>query len=136
MKNLYLDIDGVLLTKDGYAADYAIPFIEFITDNYDCYWLTTHCKGNSDTLLLYLSKYLDICSVEKLRKLKSTNWETLKTEAINFQSEFLWIDDYVLDSEMNVLRANSSVDRLILVNLSNWQELKRITEVINYKMSI
>ena len=50
MIKLYLDIDGVLLhTKKPCAAEYAAEFIDYVTANFDCYWLTTHCKGDATT---------------------------------------------------------------------------------------
>ena len=40
---LYVDIDGVLLNyeNDG-QADHSIELIDYITEEFDCYWLTTH----------------------------------------------------------------------------------------------
>ncbi|MDR2802386.1 MAG: hypothetical protein LBB31_04120, partial [Prevotellaceae bacterium] len=58
MKKLYVDIDGVLLTsKHVGAADHVAEFIDFTTSHFDCYWLTTHCKGNALTAVNYLSNY-------------------------------------------------------------------------------
>ncbi len=37
MKNLYLDIDGVLLTKQGASAPHIVEFLKFATNNFDCY---------------------------------------------------------------------------------------------------
>ena len=56
--NLYLDIDGVLLdyNTDTYAKG-AIELIEYVTSEFDCYWLTTHCKGDSTPAIQYLSGY-------------------------------------------------------------------------------
>ena len=56
MYKLYLDIDGVLLTtKNTKAANGAIEFIDFALSNFECYWLTTHCKdGSSNQVLCYL----------------------------------------------------------------------------------
>jgi hypothetical protein len=58
MKKLYLDIGGVLLTKrNTEAADLGAEFVDFVTEYFDCYWLTTHCKGSTETALGYLSRY-------------------------------------------------------------------------------
>ena len=47
-RKLYIDIDGVLITTKNPVAPSGIDrFIQFITSNFDCYWLTTHCKGES-----------------------------------------------------------------------------------------
>jgi hypothetical protein len=55
MTKLYLDIDGVLLTaKHTQAAPGVDDFVEFITQHFACYWLTTYCKGDSARLTLPL----------------------------------------------------------------------------------
>lgn len=55
---IYLDIDGVLLDYDnGGVADGAIELIEYVTKEFDCYWLTTHCKGDPTTAVSYLQEY-------------------------------------------------------------------------------
>ena len=45
---LYIDIDGVLLkNREDKAVEGISSFIRFIVSNFDCYWLTTHCKGDA-----------------------------------------------------------------------------------------
>jgi hypothetical protein len=136
LKKLYIDIDGVLLTKKRTTtADYSIQFIDFMTSHFDCYWLTTHCKGKISYPLRYLTKYFDNATLEKLQKIKPTNWTTLKTEAIDFSSDFIWLDDNPFVSEINVLTAHFANDKLIIVNLDNTNELKRIMEILKYATS-
>ena len=131
MKKLYLDIDGVLITvKNPVPARNAESFISFVTNRFDCYWLTTHCKGDSGTALNYLSDYFDDLTIEQLRFVKPTNWTTLKTEAIDFSSDFFWLDDYPFNAEINILKANRSPDRLIRVNLGHDNELDRILNIL------
>ena len=114
MIKLYLDIDGVLLTKrNTKVADFAVEFVDFVTEYFDCYWLTTHCKGNAETTVKYLSRYYALNSIEKFRKVKATDWQTLKTEGIDFSSDFYWIDDAPFESEKRILKAqwyNRSAD--------------------------
>ena len=43
-RKAYIDIDGVLLTKQSQIPKYGEEFIFFLIKNYDCYWLTTHCR--------------------------------------------------------------------------------------------
>jgi hypothetical protein len=136
LKKLYLDIDGVLLTtKQTTTADFAIPFIDFVTNNFECYWLTTHCKGNINSPLTYLARHFDSLTLENLQKIKPTNWTTLKTEAIEFSSDFIWVDDNPFVSEINILTAHSSNDKLIIADLNNPDELKRILEILKIVMS-
>jgi hypothetical protein len=136
MIKLYLDIDGVLLTsKQTRPAEYSVEFIDFITNNFDCYWLTTHCKGDTSSAISYLSKYFELQVIEKLNKIKPTNWTTLKTEAIDFTSEFIWLDDYPLQAEINVLTRQSKNDRLIIVDLNKTHELYRVMAILKNKLS-
>src|SRR5690349_1793851 len=94
-KKLYLDIDGVLLTnKHTKVADDSSLFIIYIVDKFDCFWLTTHCKGDAGNAIKYLAGYFDEKTLKVLTEIKATNWTTLKTEAIDFSHEFVWIEDY------------------------------------------
>lgn len=95
MTKLYLDIDGVLLTaKHTQAAPGVEDFIDFVTTHFECYWLTTHCKGDSKSALKYLSQFLLPATISKLQNaVRPTNWDTLKTEAIDVTADFYWLDD-------------------------------------------
>lgn len=130
MKKLYLDIDGVLLTnRNPRAADEAIELIDFILSRFDCYWLTTHCRENSSTnALRRLTLYFHESTIEKLKQIKPTQWNTLKTEAIDFESVFYWLDDYVLEAEKKELERHKCLQNLLLVDLMNDNELTKIIQ--------
>lgn len=129
--NLYLDIDGVLLTaKNPVAAESSVPFIQFVTTHFHCFWLTTHCKGDSATAISYLSGYFSPEVLIDLKKIQPTDWSTLKTEGIDLHSDFFWIEDYPMAAERRILRINEKEDRLILCNLSNQNELDRIRQLL------
>ena len=131
MTKLYLDIDGVLLTcKNPTPPDHVNTFIDFVTSNFECYWLTTHCKGDTATALSYLSKYFNPSAINKLATFKPTKWSTLKTEAIDFTSYFIWLDDYPLNAEIAVLQNHAMANRLIHVNLNNPDELLNILKFL------
>ena len=125
--NLYLDIDGVLLdyNTDAYAKG-AIELIEYVTSEFDCYWLTTHCKGDSMPAIEYLSGYFPPDVIEKLRKVKPTYWEDLKTEGIDFDRNFIWLDDYPFQAEQEVLKNFGVSESLYRVDLGNEDELANV----------
>ena len=118
--NLYLDIDGVLLdyATDGPAENAAI-FIDFITSEFDCHWLTTHCQGDSTTAVEYLAEYFPPEVIAKLKVVKPTVWRTLKTEGIDFSKPFIWLDD-----------SKGASDSLFKVNLGNRDELLGVIEFL------
>ena len=117
---LYLDIDGVLLNynSDTYA-NYACELIDYVTKEFDCYWLTTHCKGDSTQAIEYLSGYFPAETVEKLKTIKPTYWEDLKTEGIDFDKNFIWLDDYPFQAELSVLEHFGASDSIYKVDLNN-----------------
>lgn len=127
---IYIDIDGVLLKKNLIIPDYAEEFISFLTINFDCYWLTTHCRGGNNAAIDYLSKYYDEETMEHLAIIKKTDWTSLKTEAIDLRSAFIWLDDYPFESEKRVLKAHHQNNALIIVDLNRKNELIRIQEKI------
>jgi len=128
MIRLYLDIDGVLLTtKHTQAAPGVEAFVDFITSQFECYWLTTHCKGNSATAIAYLTQFLPPAAVVKLQKtVQPTTWDTLKTEAIDMQADFYWLEDSPMQAELARLRASNVEHRLLLVDLKQPDELLRV----------
>ena len=125
MKKLYLDVDGVILTnRNPRAANGAIELINFILSKFDFYWLTTHClENNSTNALRRLALYFPESVIEKLKQIKPTQWNTLKTEAIDFNSDFYWLDDYVLEAEKRGLERHKCLQNLLLVDLMNDYEL-------------
>lgn len=130
-KRLYLDIDGVLLTvKQTRPADHSTAFIEFVSGNFDCYWLTTHCKGDVKNVIRYLTPYFDNQTIQLLLQVKPTNWDALKTEAIDFSHDFFWLEDYPFSAEKEVLKKHGRLENLIVVDLNNADELKRVKNLL------
>lgn len=129
---LFIDIDGVLLTtKLTKPAEHLTEFIDYILKNFDCYWLTTHCKGDAKPTIDYLAMFLDNDIIHKLKQIKPTNWTTLKTEVFDFSTDFFWLEDYPLQAEIAVLEENNALNSLIIVDLNQNNELKRVIDVLN-----
>jgi hypothetical protein len=132
--NIYLDIDGVLLANDKQPALYVKEFIKYVTDNYPTYWLSTHCKGYTGPALYILSLSLDKETVEIARKIKPTDWVTSKTEGIDFDNPFLWLDDYIFDFEKQDLIKHNALNSWVKVDLSkNIFQLRDL--VSNFKLT-
>jgi hypothetical protein len=137
-KLLYLDIDGVLLGKNEpdsievVLARYAKEFLTYCLQNYDCYWLTTHCKEKDTTALVnYLREYADRPVIELIKAIKPISWKTLKTEAIDFSSDFYWIDNELLQCEVEILRQNKVLNRWIEVDTRKHpDDLKRAISIL------
>lgn len=117
MKNLYLDIDGVILKKDGTPAENLTQFLEYATKNFECYWLTTHCDGDATKPFLYLVGRIPQEAVPFLEKIQPTKWKLWKTEGIDFSKDFLWLDDTQFEGEKNALVEKGALDKFILIDL-------------------
>ncbi len=129
--NVYLDINGVLLTKDQKQAYFLKELFGWLTDHHCVFWLTTHCKGDAAVTLSYLSQFLDTETLKLSKKIQPTNWNTFKTEAIDFSEKFMWLDDYLFEKEKSVLKEHNAYDSWIPVDLEhNPQQLKDIYDAL------
>jgi hypothetical protein len=127
--NIYLDIDGVLITKDGKPAEYVSEFLDYITNHHNVFWLTTHCRGQENNAKFHLSDKLPERAIATLDKIKVTDWKTLKTEAIDYNQDFRWLDDYTMQAELDILAKHNAKDKIILINLKSEPNiLKRLIE--------
>lgn len=116
---VYLDIDGVLVMHSQ-KTPYSDEFIKFLVENFDCYWLSTNVKGNTDFVLNRLKDIFSPKTMEYIKKIKPTDWKTLKTEAINLNEDFWWFDDFVLQKEREILKEKNKSNRLILIRLKEF----------------
>lgn len=114
---IYLDIDGVLLCKDKTVPNGVINFLKETTSRGEVFWLTTHCKGDAQNACDYLKRYYPTESHIFLEKIKPTNWDVLKTDGICLTDNFLWFDDYLMESEKAVLKAHNALNKQVLVDL-------------------
>ena len=117
--NIYLDIDGTLLNRDGSSADGLHDFISYLTKHHTCFWLTTHCRHDGDIEHVhdYLRPRLSAATFQLIKSVLPTRWNILKTEAIDFNEDFLWFDDSVMVSERNELKLHDSINGLQIVDL-------------------
>ncbi len=115
---IYLDIDGVIRGVASPKED-VIALLRYCMDNYPgaVYWLTTHCRGGVNRTDFVLHDTFDEEFADELySKILPTDWEALKTEAIDMDSDFVWFDDNLFESEKMVLEQNYVLDGFFLMN--------------------
>lgn len=119
--NIYLDIDGVLLTKDGKPAIGVTEFLKEITEKHTCFWLTTHCRDDTlEHVHMYLNSRLPSEAFEYARKVRANVWDFMKTEGIDFSQDFLWFDDYLMEGEKEFLSKNGVLNSFYLIDLEKY----------------
>lgn len=125
---LYLDIDGVILGKNGKGEIAPIldieDFLRYTKANYDCYWLSTHSRYNKEDAIDYLRPYFRPPALSLLEHIQPAFWRTLKTEAIDFAHSFIWIDDRPLLFEIEILRKKGCLRNWLQVDsYKNYHDL-------------
>lgn len=116
--NVYVDFDGVLVTKDVIQAPYAFEFVTYLTENHTVYWLTSHCQGEVEPVLQYVRRYVDSNVFEVLKKFKPTRPLTSKAKIIDYSVPFLWFDDYLFKYDIEVLEKHGVLKNWIKIDLS------------------
>lgn len=118
--NIYLDIDGVLLTSNLQLANHAAEFIRYVLANYPdtTYWLTTHCQGDTAVPINDIGYLFDEDTQKLLWQIKPTTWDTAKTRTIDFTKPFLWFDDNLFYEERETLTKHNVLDNWILADLA------------------
>lgn len=134
--NLYLDIDGVLLVNETNLAVGVSEFIKYAVENFEVYWLTTHCMaGETAHAIEYVQRATNENLRKYLAKFKPTTWSLAKTEAIDFSKPFLWFDDDCYSGERIELKKHNAFNSWIEVDLAKYpdqmvHELKLLESIV------
>ena len=117
--NIYLDIDGVLRGVASPVQD-VVELLEYILANFpdSTYWLTTHCRQDyNHTRAALLNSNLPKDLVERASTIvKPSNFAVLKTDAIDSEKPFIWLDDNLFESERKVLESRNCLSNHFLMN--------------------
>lgn len=132
-KNLYLDIDGVILTRGITPALHLDKFLKYILSNYSVFWLTPKFQGDSKRIVKYLSQFLIPDTIDLITQIKATSFRLDKTEAIDFSKDFFLIDNELFDSEKNMLRKYNSYDSWIELDLIKNPD--QLLDLVNSKLN-
>jgi hypothetical protein len=134
--NIYLDIDGTMIHEDlsdryGKPAEGLEAFIIALRP-FDTYWLTTHCRnGDPARAREIMKRVLPDELHADIDRIRPTVWTDLKTEGIDFGTEFIWFDNDIHAAEWGRLKECSEAQMAIEVDLrKNPRHLIEITRDI------
>lgn len=121
---IYLDIDGTMIHDDlsDMYCKAAVGLEEFIIAlrPYETYWLTTHCTEGDPTRAQQIMKDVLPESLHAdIDRIKPTVWQDLKTNGIDFNSDFIWFDNDIYNGEWEILKQCNENQLVIEVDLRN-----------------
>ena len=130
---VYLDIDGTMIHEDltenyGKAAAGLEEFIITLR-RYDTYWLTTHCMtGDPVNARRIIKTVLPESRHDDIDRIKSTVWSDMKTEALDWEGDFIWFDNDIFNAEWQALEQCRAGQSVVQVDLrENPRQLQEIT---------
>ena len=129
---IYFDIDGVIRGMASPKEDVA-ALLRYCLDNYPgkIYWLTTHCRGGvNHTDFALRGEFPDDFVDELCHKILPTDWDALKTDAIDMDSDFVWFDDNLFETEKAVLEQNYVLDGFFKMNPRDPEMAKKALEFL------
>jgi len=133
---IYLDIDGTMIHEERWDLDNpaAAGLEDFIIAlrPYDTYWLTTHCTtGDPEKARQIMKKLLPESLYPDIDRIKGTVWTDMKTEALDWQSDFIWFDNDIFAAEWKELEKCNENQSVVQVDLrTNPEHLIEITRDI------
>ena len=137
--NIYLDIDDIILGTKSPKRDIE-ELLLYILEHYPDtnYWLTTHCKGGVNRRAEWLRQnYISSDLVDELDKsVKSTDWEVMKTEAIDLDQDFVWFDDTLFETERNTLETHYVLDGFYRMDPKDPEAAKKALEYLKSLASV
>lgn len=130
---IYLDIDGTLIHEElvriGQPADGLVEFFEALR-THEVYWLTTHCMhGDSEHARKKVKAVLPKELYADVDHILPTTWSVLKTEAIDFSTDFIWFDNDVMAGERKVLQEKAVGDHSWLIEVDLAANPSRLMEI-------
>lgn len=134
MMNIYIDLDGVLFTGAEQVANHADEFLRAILEKYpdSTYRLAARSQRDENKAKEILVSHLKPETVALLDRIKISEWKDLKTDAIDFEQDFLWFDNELWPSELNVLEKHEVAEQFIMVNFGKDPGiLQKLAQVVN-----
>ncbi|WP_173984040.1 hypothetical protein [Magnetospirillum sp. SS-4] len=124
---LYLDIDGVFLRGVGPSvwngswevAPHTVDFLEWALSQHCPVWLTARDRpGTGEGVTEAFASALGGSPIlsELVARIPFRQWESAKTNAMDFREDFLWLDDCPRPADLLRLEREGCVDRWIEVN--------------------
>src|SRR3989344_5629859 len=91
-QDIYLGIDGVILTKGVTPALHLNIFLENIVRRFNVSWLSSRCRGSREIVEKYLSQFLEPSTIALTRAIKPTMFDLEKNILKKHNTFSSWIE--------------------------------------------
>jgi squalene cyclase len=125
---LYIDVDGVLFGEyNGFfqLRPNVLGFLDWCNQYFECRWLTCWGKDQLESLSLRIYGEAIFKKIKYIRWCRDGDYSH-KTQGINFNEDWFWIDDELCKAEKEDLESRGMLDRHIKVNDKGQDELKKV----------
>lgn len=132
LDKIYFDIDGVLRNVASPKED-VVALLRYCLEKYPAslYWLTTHCHGGVNRAVLALENEFSSDLLQEISKnFWPTDWDALKTDGIDFDSNFVWFDDNLFWSEKAVLEEKGAMNSFFRMNPKDPEMAKKALDFL------
>ena len=130
--NIYLDIWGTLYRTAAPIED-RMALLSYILEKCpeSTFWLTTYCKHGENRSEEVLSREFPLEFAKAVAQtVKIAEWGSLKTEGIDFQRPFFWLDDNCSTPERMILKGHNAEANFIAMNPLDPDSAKRALALI------
>ena len=135
--NIYLDIYGVFKGTASPVRDLE-ELMTFILDHFPghIFWLTTYCKNGVNNARRALANVFSDDLLDRIdAEIVAADWGELKTDAIDFAEDFIWLDDILRPAERQVLLQNDVLDRQFLMDMYDPQMAQKALAEIKSRLN-
>ena len=134
--NIYLDIWGTLY-KTASSIEDREQLLDYILEKCpdSTYWLTTYCQYGINRAEDVLAREFPPEFAHKVaERVQVAEWETLKTEGIDFSRPFLWLDDNCAVAEREALVRKGAEQNYIAMNPFDPESARRALDQIRARI--
>jgi hypothetical protein len=135
MATLYCEVRNILIRQVGFGVDlapHAVEFLRWATGHHQPHWLTTYAPPAILTAFSACRSWPDAQhEIEPLIKgIAVAAWSNEKSDAIDLESDFYWIDSNPSSVDLINLTQKSCLDRWVEVNTEVFPDALLATMVV------
>ena len=127
--DIYLDIYGTLIANASPIED-RVALLEYVLDNFPghVYWLTSYQANRIPDVL---AREYDNQLIQRLdSEVQYVNSDIYKSDSIDFDGDFLWLDDNCSEADYYALKTHNKLANFIHIIPNDPSSIKNALDII------